>query len=67
MDTLAAQALLRELLEEACQPPRVYSHTWRAGDVVLWDNRCVLHRATTYDLSERRLLRHVRIAGDEAF
>jgi alpha-ketoglutarate-dependent taurine dioxygenase len=67
MDTAEGQPLAKNLLEEACQPPRLYSHTWRAGDVVLWDNRCVLHRATRYNLSERRLLEHVRIAGEEEF
>lgn len=67
MDTAEGQRLAAELLEEACQPPRLYSHTWRAGDVVLWDNRCVLHRARPYNLSERRLLQHVRIVGEEEF
>jgi alpha-ketoglutarate-dependent 2,4-dichlorophenoxyacetate dioxygenase len=67
METAEAQRLAHDLMEEACQPPRVYSHTWREGDVVLWDNRCVLHRARPYDLSERRQLQHVRIVGDVEF
>ncbi|MEV0185377.1 TauD/TfdA family dioxygenase [Streptomyces sp. NPDC050625] len=58
------QRLLGRLLEEACRPPRVYYHAWRPGDVVVWDNRCMLHRATEWDLNERRVLRHVRVAGD---
>ncbi|WP_433496623.1 TauD/TfdA dioxygenase family protein [Sphaerimonospora sp. CA-214678] len=56
--------LLDRLLDAACRPPRVYYHQWRPGDVVAWDNRCMLHRATEWDLSERRVLRHVRVAGD---
>jgi alpha-ketoglutarate-dependent taurine dioxygenase len=56
--------LLERLLEAACRAPRVYYHQWRPGDVVVWDNRCMLHRATEWDLSERRVLRHVRVAGD---
>jgi alpha-ketoglutarate-dependent taurine dioxygenase len=67
MDTKEGQRLAHDLLEEACQAPRVYSHTWAAGDVVLWDNRSVLHRATPYNLAERRLLQHVRIVGDVEF
>lgn len=67
MDTSEGQKLAAKLLEEACQPPRVYSHTWREGDVVLWDNRCVLHRARPYDLTQRRRLQHVRIVGDVEF
>jgi alpha-ketoglutarate-dependent taurine dioxygenase len=65
MPVTEAQALLSELVDWACDEPRVYSHHWSVGDVVIWDNRCVLHRATEWDLHERRVLRHVRIAGPE--
>ena len=61
-----AQALLDELLDHACRAPRVYSHSWEPGDLMIWDNRCVLHRAMPYDYSEPRVLRHVRVAGDPA-
>ena len=40
------QALLRELIEFATQPRFVYRHRWRVGDLVIWDNRCTMHRAT---------------------
>ena len=59
-----AQKLLDELVTFACQSPRVYIHHWSPGDVLMWDNRCVLHRARPYDFSEARILRHTRIAGD---
>ena len=42
-----SEALLQELIDFACQPPRTYHHDWRAGDVVVWDNRCLLHRANS--------------------
>lgn len=58
--------LLADLMKWACRPPRVYRHRWRPGDVVVWDNRCVLHRACEWDLSEPRVMRHTRIAGDPA-
>lgn len=58
--------LIARLNEWSCQPPRVYRHKWEPGDVVLWDNRCVLHRACEWDLSEPRVMRHTRIAGDPA-
>ena len=64
MDILEGQALLAGLLEDSCRRPRVYSHSWTNGDVVVWDNRCLLHRAGDWDLTQRRRLRHVRIAGD---
>jgi alpha-ketoglutarate-dependent 2,4-dichlorophenoxyacetate dioxygenase len=38
-------ALLGELLEHATQRQFVYTHRWRAGDLIMWDNRCLLHRA----------------------
>ncbi|MFD7407846.1 TauD/TfdA dioxygenase family protein [Streptomyces sp. NPDC059866] len=64
MPVAEGQALLGRLLDAACVPPRTYYHPWRPGDVVVWDNRCVLHRATAWDLAERRVLRHVRVAGE---
>jgi alpha-ketoglutarate-dependent taurine dioxygenase len=62
----ASDALLADLLDAACRPPRVYRHRWAPGDLVVWDNRCVLHRACEWDLAEPRAMRHTRIAGDPA-
>jgi alpha-ketoglutarate-dependent taurine dioxygenase len=61
-----SERLLEELLDFACQPPRVLRHTWQPGDLAIWDNRCVLHRARPYDPSVPRVLHHTRIAGDPA-
>lgn len=61
-----SEKLLAELLEFACQPPRTYRHSWRPGDVVIWDNRCVLHRARPWNHAEPRVMHHTRIAGDPA-
>ena len=49
--------LLADLLERATQRSFVYRHTWQPGDLVMWDNRAVLHRGRRYDLTERRELR----------
>ena len=59
-----SEALLERLTTFACQSPRVFAHTWEPGDVVMWDNRCVLHRARPYDYAKPRVMRHVRVAGD---
>ena len=59
-----SSALLDELLDFACRPPRIYTHDWCIGDLVVWDNRCVLHRARPWDLGEARVMRHTRIKGD---
>lgn len=61
-----SEALLTQLVEDACQSPRVLTHSWTPGDVVMWDNRCVLHRARPYDYNQPRVMRHVRVTGDPA-
>lgn len=66
MDDGEALALLDELQDFACQPPRIYTHRWRPGDTIIWDNRCVLHRARPYDFDLPRVMRHTRVAGDPA-
>lgn len=43
------RALLAELIAHATQPQFVYCHKWRSGDLVIWDNRCTMHRATPYE------------------
>ena len=58
--------LLSSLLDDACQPPRVLQHRWSAGDVVIWDNRSALHRATAYDAARyRRLMQRTTIANPD--
>jgi alpha-ketoglutarate-dependent taurine dioxygenase len=64
MDEGESERLLAELVTFACQPPRVWRHSWTPGDVAVWDNRCLLHRARPYDHREQRTMRHVRISGD---
>jgi len=49
--------LLAELLEHATQREFVYRHQWRVGDLVMWDNRAVVHRGRRWDVSQRREMR----------
>lgn len=56
--------LLQELLELATQPTNIYSHRWSDGDVVIWDNRSVLHRATAYDTERHRRLMQRTTVGN---
>ena len=58
--------LIQELVDFACQPPRIYHHDWTPGDAVVWDNRCLMHQATPWDMTQRRIMWHSRIAGDPA-
>jgi alpha-ketoglutarate-dependent 2,4-dichlorophenoxyacetate dioxygenase len=56
--------LIEELTDFCTQPQFVYSHHWRDGDAVMWDNRCTLHRATTFDRTKyKRKLHRTTIAG----
>ncbi|MBS0518765.1 MAG: TauD/TfdA family dioxygenase [Proteobacteria bacterium] len=59
------EALLYELGQRADQPEFRFSHAWREGDVIVWDNRAVLHRATYYDaVKYKRLMQRTTISGD---
>jgi alpha-ketoglutarate-dependent 2,4-dichlorophenoxyacetate dioxygenase len=49
MPLAEGRALLKELIDFATQRQFVYRHRWTRGDVVIWDNRCVMHRATPFD------------------
>ena len=61
------RALLKEILAHVTQPQFCYRHVWSEGDLVIWDNRCVLHRATPYDSARyKRLLQRTTISGDPA-
>jgi len=57
---------LRDLTEFATQERFVYSHRWRVGDLVIWDNRTTMHRARRFDRSEIRDVRRTTLAGDVA-
>ena len=59
-----SEKLIEEVTAFVCQTPRLYVHSWTVGDAVLWDNRCLMHRAYPWDFSEAREMWLARIAGD---
>ena len=63
-DIESSRLLLRELTENACQPPRIYTHQWQPGDLVIWDNRCVLHRGLPWPSDEPRIMFRTTVACD---
>jgi len=65
MDRDEGRALLDDLLARSTTPDRVYRHEWSVGDVVIWDNRGVLHRACPYDATSPRDMHRTTFAGDE--
>ena len=59
-----AEALNEELVAIATRPENSYRHAWRPDDIIIWDNRAVLHRGHPYDeVNDRRLMIRTTIAG----
>jgi alpha-ketoglutarate-dependent 2,4-dichlorophenoxyacetate dioxygenase len=56
------RALIEELIAFATQPQFVYRHRWKVGDLVMWDNRCTMHRGRPYDDSQRRVLHRTTVS-----
>jgi alpha-ketoglutarate-dependent 2,4-dichlorophenoxyacetate dioxygenase len=60
-----SRRLLDELLEHTTRPECVYQHRWRQWDLVMWDNRCVLHRGRPWESARYpRVMRRTTVAGD---
>ena len=55
--------LAKELIDWCTRPEYVYTHKWQRHDLVMWDNRCVLHRATAVPAKEKRIMHRTTIAG----
>ena len=67
LDPAESKALLDELTEWSTQPRFRYTHEWQQGDLVVWDNTGMLHRALPYDASSQRTLHRTTVHGEEAF
>lgn len=65
LDYDEGRELIEQINEMAIRPELTYRHQWRARDLVIWDNRCLMHRATSYDAAhERRVMRRCTILGE---
>ena len=62
-----SEALLNELWEHAAQPQFWYEHQWSVGDVVVWDNRAILHRRDSFESTSRRVLYAAQVEGHRPF
>jgi alpha-ketoglutarate-dependent taurine dioxygenase len=67
MDKEAGQKLLQELLDWTTQPRFVYRHEWSVGDLLIWDNTGVLHRAEPYPMNSGRMMHRTTLLGEESF
>lgn len=59
-----SEALLDLIWEHACRPENVYTHRWRVGDVLMWDNRVTMHRRDPFDANSRRVMHRTQIKGE---
>jgi taurine dioxygenase len=59
-----SEALLDELWGIVDRPEFVWEHVWRVGDLVLWDNRCTMHRRDAFDPHSRRIMHRTQVKGD---
>jgi alpha-ketoglutarate-dependent 2,4-dichlorophenoxyacetate dioxygenase len=61
-----AQALITELIDHATAPEHTYLHQWQPGDVIMWDNRCVLHRGLPWPANKPRHMARTTITATDA-
>jgi alpha-ketoglutarate-dependent taurine dioxygenase len=66
MDIEEGRAVLQDLLNRATAPDRVLSHTWSVGDLVIWDNTGLVHRAGPFDRSKPRRMHRSTLVGKES-
>jgi taurine dioxygenase len=66
MDLADSEALLDRLWAHATRPELTWTQVWKVGDVMMWDNRCTMHRRDAFDPNSRRLMYRTQIAGGAA-
>jgi taurine dioxygenase len=64
LELAESEALLDALWEHATKPEFAWTHHWRVGDLVMWDNRCTMHRRDPFDPASRRIMHRTQIKGE---
>jgi taurine dioxygenase len=64
LDLKESEALLDELWSYVARPEFAWEHVWRVGDLVLWDNRCTMHRRDAFDPNARRIMHRTQVKGE---
>ncbi len=67
LELAESEALLDALWAHVTRPEHCWTQQWHVGDLVLWDNRCALHRRDEFDGSARRVMHRTQISGDRPF
>ena len=65
LELAESEALLDALWDHATRPEIAWTHCWRVGDLVLWDNRCTMHRRDPFDNASRRVMHRTQIKGEQ--
>jgi taurine dioxygenase len=65
LELAQSEALLDELWGFVERPQFAWEHVWRSGDLVLWDNRCTMHRRDAFDPSSRRIMHRTQVKGEQ--
>jgi taurine dioxygenase len=66
LELAESEALLDELWDFVARPEFAWEHAWQVGDLVLWDNRCTMHRRDPFDATARRVMHRTQIKGSAA-
>jgi len=64
LDLEVSEALLDELWSYVARPEFAWEHVWQVGDLVLWDNRCTMHRRDAFDPNARRIMHRTQVKGE---
>lgn len=62
-----SEALLNQIWTHAVKPEFIYEHVWQVGDLLMWDNRCMMHRREAFDPAERRIMHRAQIKGERPY
>jgi taurine dioxygenase len=65
LELAESEALLDELWEFVNEPRFAWEHAWRVGDLVMWDNRCTMHRRDAFDAKSRRIMHRTQVKGEQ--
>jgi taurine dioxygenase len=65
LELAESEALLNALWSVVDRPEFSWEHAWRVGDLILWDNRCTMHRRDAFDPSSRRIMHRTQVKGEQ--
>jgi taurine dioxygenase len=67
LELAESEALLDTLWAHAVKAEHCWAQQWQVGDLIMWDNRCAMHRRDEFDGNARRVMHRTQISGDRPF